>query len=104
MKADIGIRDGRIVGVGKAGNPDVMGGVHPDLRPAPTPPCVPGDSFIVTAGAIEGHAHFLSPQQSTTRSRRRHHHDRMTPGPVFEKSAAGPTTFARLYAGTDHIA
>src|ERR1700733_1265663 len=64
IKADIGIRDGRIVGIGKAGNPDVMPNVHPDMIVGQTTSPVSGAAFIVTAGAIESHAHLGSPEQS----------------------------------------
>jgi len=64
LKADIGIRDGLITGVGKAGNPHVMPGVHPDLVVGHTTTPISGDAFIVTAGAIECHAHIQSPEQS----------------------------------------
>src|SRR5512147_722492 len=64
VKADIGIRDGRIVGIGKAGNPDVMPGVHPDMVVGHTTAPIAGGPFIVTAGAIESHAHLISPEQS----------------------------------------
>ncbi len=64
IKADIGIRGGRIVGIGKAGNPDVMPGVHPDMVVGSTTSPISGASFIVTAGAVESHAHLGSPEQS----------------------------------------
>ncbi|MFC0241823.1 urease subunit alpha [Rhodopseudomonas telluris] len=64
IKADIGIRDGRIVGIGKAGNPDVMPDVHPDMIVGHTTAPIAGGPFIVTAGAIESHAHLISPEQS----------------------------------------
>jgi urease subunit alpha len=64
VKADIGIRDGRIVGIGKAGNPDVMPGVHPDMVVGHTTVAFNGGKFIATAGAVECHAHLHSPEQS----------------------------------------
>lgn len=64
IKADIGIRDGRIVGIGKAGNPDVMPDVDPDLVVGHTTVAFDGGKFIVTAGAVECHAHLQSPEQS----------------------------------------
>src|ERR1700719_3987332 len=63
VKADIGIRDGRIVKVGKAGNPDTMQGVDPDLIVAASTEVIAGENLIVTAGAIDSHIHFISPQQ-----------------------------------------
>ncbi len=64
IKADIGIRDGRIVGIGKAGNPDTMPCITPDMLVGSTTQQIPGINFIVTAGAIESHAHIGSPEQS----------------------------------------
>ncbi|MEU8888677.1 urease subunit alpha [Streptomyces sp. NPDC048442] len=61
VKADLGIRDGRITGIGKAGNPDTMDGVHPDLVIGPETEIIAGNGRIVTAGAIDAHVHFISP-------------------------------------------
>src|SRR5712692_4938486 len=63
VKADIGIRDGRIVKVGKAGNPDTMAGVDPQLVVGASTEVIAGENLIVTAGAIDSHIHFISPQQ-----------------------------------------
>lgn len=62
IKADIGIRDGRIVAIGKAGNPDIMTGVHPDLVVGPSTEIIAGNGRIVTAGAIDCHVHLICPQ------------------------------------------
>ncbi|MEV0459155.1 urease subunit alpha [Catellatospora methionotrophica] len=62
VKADIGIRDGRIVAIGRAGNPDTMPGVHPDLVIGPATEVVAGNGKIVTAGAVDTHVHFICPQ------------------------------------------
>ncbi|MER5972006.1 urease subunit alpha [Streptomyces sp. NPDC002055] len=62
IKADIGIRDGRITGLGKAGNPDTMDGVHPALVIGPETEIIAGNGRIVTAGAIDAHVHFICPQ------------------------------------------
>jgi urease subunit alpha len=62
IKADIGIRDGRIVGIGKAGNPDIMSGVHPDLVVGPSTEVIAGNGRILTAGAIDCHVHLICPQ------------------------------------------
>jgi urease subunit alpha len=62
IKADIGIRDGRIVAIGKAGNPDTMTGVHPDLAVGPSTEIIAGNGRIVTAGAIDCHVHLICPQ------------------------------------------
>ncbi|MFE2179293.1 urease subunit alpha [Streptomyces sp. NPDC059455] len=61
VKADIGLRDGRITGIGKAGNPDTMDGVHPDLVIGPETEVIAGNGRILTAGAIDAHVHFISP-------------------------------------------
>ncbi|CAL9367407.1 urease subunit alpha [Streptomyces albus] len=61
VKADIGIRDGRIVALGKAGNPDTMDGVHPALVIGPETEIIAGNGKILTAGAIDTHVHFICP-------------------------------------------
>ena len=63
VKGDIGVRDGRIVKVGKAGNPDIMDGVDPELVVGAATEVIAGENMIVTAGAIDSHIHFISPQQ-----------------------------------------
>lgn len=62
VKADIGIRDGRIVGIGKAGNPDIMTGVHPALVVGPSTEIIGGNGRILTAGGIDCHVHLICPQ------------------------------------------
>jgi urease subunit alpha len=64
VKADVGIKDGRIVGVGKAGNPDVMAGVTPELVTGPGSDAISGEHLILTAGGIDTHVHLLAPQQA----------------------------------------
>jgi urease subunit alpha len=64
IKADIGIREGRIVGIGKAGNPDMMPGVDPRMIVGSTTTIIAADGAICTAGAVECHAHLGSPEQS----------------------------------------
>ncbi len=61
VKADVGIRDGRIVAIGKAGNPDTMDGVHPDLVIGASTEIIAGNGRILTAGAIDSHVHLISP-------------------------------------------
>ncbi len=61
-KADIGIRDGRIAGIGKAGNPDVMNGVTPGMIIGAGTEVIAGEGKIVTAGGIDAHVHFICPQ------------------------------------------
>jgi urease subunit alpha len=62
VKADVGIRDGRIVALGRAGNPDTMPGVHPGLVIGPGTEVIAGNGRILTAGAIDTHVHFICPQ------------------------------------------
>ncbi len=61
IKADIGIRDGRIAGIGKAGNPDVQPGV--DIIIGPGTEVIAGEGNIITAGGIDAHIHWICPQQ-----------------------------------------
>jgi urease subunit alpha len=63
VKADIGIKDGRIVKVGKAGNPDTMDGVDPRLVVGAATEVIAGENLIVTPGGVDSHIHFISPQQ-----------------------------------------
>jgi urease subunit alpha len=62
VKADVGVRDGRIVGIGKAGNPDTMDGVDAALVIGPGTEILAGNGMILTAGAIDAHVHFICPQ------------------------------------------
>ncbi|KAG8983532.1 Urease [Tulasnella sp. JGI-2019a] len=62
-KADIGVFDGKIVGIGKAGNPDVMDGVDPLLVVGSSTEVIAGEKMIITAGAIDAHIHYICPQQ-----------------------------------------
>jgi urease subunit alpha len=62
VKADVGIRDGRIAALGKAGNPDTMDGVHPALVIGPSTEILAGNGKILTAGAVDCHVHFICPQ------------------------------------------
>jgi urease subunit alpha len=61
VKCDVGIRDGRICGLGKAGNPDVMDGVTDTLVIGPSTEIIAGEGRILTAGAIDCHVHFITP-------------------------------------------
>ena len=61
VKADIGVRDGRILAVGKSGNPDIQDGV--DIVIGPGTEIVAGEGKIVTAGGFDCHIHFICPQQ-----------------------------------------
>ena len=102
VKGDIGIRDGRIVGVGKAGNPYVMANVDPRLLTGPNTTVVNAEQFIVTPGGVEAHAHFIAPQQvdhalaggTTTMIG-------MTVGPHFDVSCSGPNVLGQLIRASD---
>ena len=65
-KADIGIKDGIIVGIGKAGNPDTQDGVDPKLVIGTGTEILSAEGLIVTAGAIDTHVHYICPQQAET--------------------------------------
>lgn len=62
-KADIGIKDGLIAGIGKAGNPDIMDGVTPGMVVGASTEALAGENLLITAGGIDTHIHFISPQQ-----------------------------------------
>src|SRR5260370_1087287 len=66
VKGDIGIRDGRIVAVGKAGNPLIQPGVDRRLVIGPGTEGIAGENLIVTAGGIDSHVHFICPQLCET--------------------------------------
>ncbi|KAK4542759.1 Urease [Oleoguttula mirabilis] len=74
-KADIGIKDGLIAGIGKAGNPDIMEGVDKDMVVGANTDVVAAEGKIVTAGGFDSHIHFICPQQA------------------YEAIASGITTF-----------
>lgn len=63
VRADIGIKDGRIVGIGRSGNPDIADGVDPALVIGPSTDVISGEGKILTAGGFDSHVHFLSPSQ-----------------------------------------
>jgi urease subunit alpha len=63
VKADVGIKNGRVVKIGKAGNPDTMEGVDPDLVVGASTEVIAGENLILTAGGVDSHIHFISPQQ-----------------------------------------
>ena len=64
VKADVGVRDGVIVGVGKAGNSGTMDGVTPGLDVGPATDAISGEQLILTAGGIDTHVHYAAPQQA----------------------------------------
>ena len=63
VKADVGIRDGKIVGVGKAGNPSTMDGVTPGLATGTSTDAISGEHLILTAAGMDTHVHYICPQQ-----------------------------------------
>jgi len=63
VKADVGVRDGRVTGIGKAGNPDTMSGVDPTLVIGPGTEVLAGNGRILTAGGVDCHVHLIAPQQ-----------------------------------------
>ncbi|SDS05020.1 urease subunit alpha [Friedmanniella luteola] len=63
VRADVGIRHGRIVGLGRSGNPDIADGVDPALVIGPGTDVISGEGRILTAGGFDSHVHFLSPSQ-----------------------------------------
>jgi len=64
IKADVGVKDGKIAGIGKAGNPNIMKGVSPNLCTGPSTDAISGEHLILTAAGIDGHVHFIAPQQA----------------------------------------
>lgn len=64
IKADVGVKDGKIAGIGKAGNPNIMDGVSPNLATGPSTDAISGEHLILTAAGIDGHVHFIAPQQA----------------------------------------
>jgi len=64
VKADVGVRDGRIAAIGKAGNADIQDDVTPGLEIGPSTEIIAGEHRILTAGGIDSHIHFISPQQT----------------------------------------
>lgn len=63
VKADIGIKNGKIVGIGKAGNPSIMEGVNTNLIVGAGTDVIAGENSIITAGGFDSHVHFVCPQQ-----------------------------------------
>lgn len=62
-KADIGVKDGYIVGIGKGGNPDIMDGVTPNMIVGAATEVISAEGKIITAGGIDTHVHFIEPDQ-----------------------------------------
>jgi urease subunit alpha len=83
-KADVGLKNGRIAGIGKAGNPAVMAGVAPTLIVGVTTEVIAGEGLILTAGGIDSHIHFICPQQA---------HEALASGvTTFVGGGTGPAT------------
>ena len=104
VKGDIGVRGGRIVGVGKAGNPDIMDGVSPDLVCGPSTVVAHAEGNIVTPGGIDVHVHHKTPDLCahalssgvTTLIGGGH-------GPLFSVDSGGEWTTARMLEGFDEL-
>lgn len=64
IKADVGIKNGRIAGIGKSGNPGMMDGVTPGMVVGVSTDAISGEHLILTAAGIDTHIHFISPQQA----------------------------------------
>ncbi|AJI81206.1 urease subunit alpha [Yersinia enterocolitica] len=64
IKADVGIRDGKIAGIGKSGNPGVMDGVTPGMVVGVSTDAISGEHLVLTAAGIDSHIHLISPQQA----------------------------------------
>ncbi|MEP6918604.1 MAG: urease subunit alpha, partial [Acidobacteriota bacterium] len=64
VKADVGVRDGRISAIGKAGNPDIQDGITPGLEIGASTEIIAGEHRLLTAGGIDSHIHFICPQQA----------------------------------------
>ncbi|WP_459610652.1 urease subunit alpha [Corynebacterium urogenitale] len=64
VKGDVGIKNGRIVGTGKAGNPNTQDGVDPELVIGPGTEVIVGTHRILTAGGVDSHIHYITPQQA----------------------------------------
>src|SRR4051812_2389853 len=83
-KADVGIKNGLIASIGKAGNPDVMAGVTPGMVVGVTTEVIAGEGLILTAGGVDTHIHFICPQQC---------HDAIASGvTTFVGGGTGPAT------------
>ncbi|MFN4252466.1 amidohydrolase family protein, partial [Deinococcus sp.] len=66
VKADVGVKNGRITAIGKAGNPGTQDGVTPGLTIGASTEIVAGEGHILTAGGVDTHIHFIAPQQCWT--------------------------------------
>ncbi|HTO81759.1 MAG TPA: urease subunit alpha [Methylomirabilota bacterium] len=97
VKGDIGVLDGKIVGIGKGGNPHIMAGVHPNLVVGPNTPVLAGEGMIATAGGIDVHVHFIGVEQcETALSAGITTMIGGSMGPVFAVDCGGPWNSARM--------
>jgi urease subunit alpha len=64
LKADVGVKEGKIAGIGKAGNPSTMLGVSPELAVGPATDAISGEHLILTPAGMDVHVHYISPQQA----------------------------------------
>ena len=101
VKADIGVRDGRIVAIGKAGNPDIMDGVTPASRSGPPTEIIAGNGKILTAGAIDCHVHLICPQIARGGARLRGDDDHRRRHRAGRGDAGDHRTPGRLEPGPD---
>ena len=91
VKADIGIKDGKIAGVGKAGNPNTQDGVDSNLVCGPNTTYYPASGLIVTPGGIDVHVHWMSAGPVQPRvGERAHHHDRRHHGAALRHRLRRP--------------
>lgn len=94
-KADIGIKNGIVVGIGKAGNPDVMDGVSPNLVIGSNTDTIAGENKIITAGGIDTHIHFICPQQA---------HESIAAGiTTLLGGGTGPRFASSCFATSQHV-
>ncbi|WP_142794602.1 amidohydrolase family protein, partial [Klebsiella pneumoniae] len=64
IKADVGVKDGKIVGIGKSGNPNLQDGITPGMVAGVATDAISGEHLILTAAGIDTHIHLISPQQA----------------------------------------
>ena len=109
VKADVGVRDGRIVALGKAGNPDIMDGVHPALVIGPSTEVLAGNGKILTAGAVDCHVHLIARRSSRRRCRPASPRSSAAAparprAPRPRRSRPAPGTSARMLRGAGRLA
>ena len=85
VKADVGVKDGKIVGIGKAGNPGTMDGVTPGLATGTATDAISGEHLILTAAGMDPHVHYICAAAGLRGAQQRHHH------PLGRRHRARPT-------------